>query len=181
MTRIYGRRLLLREYCWDDLADIRLWATDRETTKWLGQGFLRPQTFEHTESYLRSILEGNAGGVNYAVADLSSDRYIGQINLIRVDSQARHAELALVLCPDKQGQGYGSEAVGLMLGCAFDTWNLNRVWLSVDADNARAIACYRACGFREEGRLRQDRYWGGRYHDTLHMGILRAEWEARQK
>lgn len=180
MTRIKGEGINLREYSWDDQMEIRQWATDPDTTRWLGPGYLRPQTFEQTQAWLRSHLEGNAGGINFAIADSATDRYVGQINLFKIDNQARHAEMAIVLCPDSQKRGIGRQAVGLMLRCAFETWNLNRVHLHVDADNACAVACYRACGFREEGRLRADRYWGGTYHDTLCMGILRSEWEARQ-
>jgi RimJ/RimL family protein N-acetyltransferase len=58
--------------------------------------------------------------------------------------------------------------------------NLNRVWLTVDQDNARGVACYRKCGFVAEGRLRQDRYSGGGYHDTLIMGVLASEFRAMQ-
>ncbi len=35
-----------------------------------------------------------------------------------------------------------------------------------------AIACYRECGFQEEGRLRQHVYRDGRFWDELVMGIL---------
>lgn len=181
MTRIYGDGIVLREYSWDDQMEIRQWATDPETTKWLGSGYLRPQTFEQTQTWLRSHLEGNAGGINYAIADRATDRYVGQINLFKIDSQARHAEMAIVLCPDSQGRGIGRQAISMLLRCAFETWNLNRVYLHVDAENARAAACYAACGFKEEGRLRADRYWDGKYHDTICMGILRSEWEAIQE
>lgn len=177
MTRIYAEQIVLREYSWDDQMEIRQWATDPETTKWLGPGYLRPQTFEQTQAWLRSHLEGNAGGLNYAIADRATDRYLGQINLFKIDNQARHAEMAIVLCPDSQKRGIGKSAIRLMLRCAFETWNLNRVYLHVDAGNAPALACYRACGFREEGRLRADRFRDGAYHDTLCMGILRCEWE----
>ena len=56
--------------------------------------------------------------------------------------------------------------------------NLHRVALDVNADNARAIACYRKCGFVEEGSLRQDRYRHGVYIDTLVMGVLADEFRA---
>ena len=57
--------------------------------------------------------------------------------------------------------------------------NLNRVWLHVFEFNERAAACYRKCGFQQEGHLRQHRYSEGRYYDVLVMGILRDEFEAR--
>ena len=54
------------------------------------------------------------------------------------------------------------------------------IQLTVDARNKRAQACYRKCGFVEEARLRQHRYAEGELHDTLWMGVLRDEWEARR-
>ena len=43
------------------------------------------------------------------------------------------------------------------------------------ADNARAIAAYRACGFVEEGRLRESCFVDGSWHDDVVMGVLDHE------
>jgi RimJ/RimL family protein N-acetyltransferase len=43
--------------------------------------------------------------------------------------------------------------------------------------NERAIRCYRACGFVEEGRQRKAKWLAGRYIDWVSMAILREEWE----
>jgi hypothetical protein len=64
-----------------------------------------------------------------------------------------------------------------VLRFAFHQMNLNRVSLEAFESNERALACYRKCGFREEGRLRQDRFKHGRYYDTIVMGVLRKEFE----
>jgi RimJ/RimL family protein N-acetyltransferase len=66
-----------------------------------------------------------------------------------------------------------------LLGHAFDTLNLHRVYLRVFEPNARAIKVYRGIGFQDEGRLREDRFAQGRYVDTLVMGLLRHEWQAK--
>jgi RimJ/RimL family protein N-acetyltransferase len=47
----------------------------------------------------------------------------------------------------------------------------------VNGTNERAIRAYRACGFVEEGRLRQHVWSEGAYIDLIHMGILRKEWQ----
>ena len=44
--------------------------------------------------------------------------------------------------------------------------------------NGRAYACYRRCGFVEEGRLRQARYSEGVYSDEVVMSVLRREFYA---
>ena len=65
------------------------------------------------------------------------------------------------------------EAVGLLVEYGFTKLNLRRVYLRVHARNERAIRAYRACGFVEEGRLRQHVWSDGAYDDLLYMAILR--------
>ncbi len=175
MSRISGGRVALREFRQEDISSIRSWATDIETTRMLGGAYLRPQTWEQSERYLSNLLEGDAGGVNLVIADRESLRYLGQISLMMIDNTARHAELAIVMCPVCQGQGLGEEGIRLMLDYAFQQMNLNRVHLKVRADNARAIRCYEKCGFTHEGTLRQHAFGDGEYRDVALMGILREE------
>ena len=73
------------------------------------------------------------------------------------------------------GQGYGREAVQLLVDYGFRHHNLHKVWLEVHGRNQRAIRAYRACGFVEEGRLRQHVWSDGAYDDLVIMGVLRPE------
>ena len=177
MPRMYGTSVVLRELRWEDLPDVRAWMTDGATTDLLGDRFTRPQTWEQTESYLRELVEGNAGGVHFAIAEPEKLHYLGEIALTAIDATARKARLTVVLKPECQGRGYGTEAVRLALRYAFDYLNLRRVALLVQANNARAIRAYEKAGFRHEGCLREEAYRGGRYIDVLAMGILREEFE----
>lgn len=177
MNRISSQRVSLREFRQEDISGIRSWATDRDTTKFLGGGYLRLQTWEQSERYLSSLLEGDAGGVNLVIADKDTLRYLGQCSLMMIDYTARHAELAAVMCPKQQNQGLGAEGILLMLSYAFEQMNLNRIHLKVRADNERAVRCYEKCGFVQEGVLRAHSYGDGKYHDVICMGILREEWE----
>ena len=178
MNSLMGGRIVLREFRQEDISGIRSWVNDAETVRFMGGAFMRPQTWEESESYLSNLLNGGAGGVNLVVADRETKRYLGQCALTKIDQTARHAELAIVMAPDSAGRGYGREAVRLLLGFAFRQMNLNRVYLRVYADNERAVRCYRACGFREEGRQREQAYFDGHYGDVLEMGILRREFES---
>jgi RimJ/RimL family protein N-acetyltransferase len=40
----------------------------------------------------------------------------------------------------------------------------------------RTIRAYKACGFVEEGRMREHIWLAGRYVDNVIMGIVREEW-----
>jgi hypothetical protein len=61
---------------------------------------------------------------------------------------------------------------------AFRLRNVQKVWLTVNSDNERALRSYERCGFVEEGRLRKQVWNNGRYIDLVYMGVLREEWEA---
>jgi hypothetical protein len=78
--------------------------------------------------------------------------------------------------PENRGQGYGLEALALMLNYAFYELNLHRVSLNVIGDNLRAIRAYKKAGFKEEGHIRQAVQRDGQRHDLIWMGILRDEW-----
>ena len=94
----------------------------------------------------------------------------------------RHSGFGIVI-GDKESwdKGYGTEATTLLVRYAFETLNLNRVWLHVFEENARAVRAYEKAGFRREGLLRQDHYRDGRYHNTIVMGLLRDEWKPAPK
>ena len=102
---------------------------------------------------------------------------IGHCGLFHVDETARHCELGIIIGEkDYWGRGYGREAVNLLLDYAFRVRNFRRVWLETHASNERAIRAYRACGFVEEGRMRQHVWLAGRYVDNVIMGVMREEW-----
>ncbi|WP_308524438.1 GNAT family protein [uncultured Tissierella sp.] len=60
---------------------------------------------------------------------------------------------------------------------AFNRLNLHKLDLEVRSYNERAIRCYEKCGFKEEGRIRENFFTDGKYTDTLFMGILKREYE----
>ena len=84
-----------------------------------------------------------------------------------------------ILDPAYVGQGYGRDALTVLLDWGFRIQNLRRIWLDTLATNERALRAYRACGFVEEGRQREHFYYDGAYVDAVFMGILRSEWEGR--
>jgi RimJ/RimL family protein N-acetyltransferase len=107
---------------------------------------------------------------------------IGICGLSHFNWTSRVAELGITI-GDKHywGLGYGRETVELLLDYAFRYRNLRRVWLWVHGKNERAIRAYRGAGFVEEGRLREHVWSNGEFDDAVQMGVLRAEWAARQQ
>lgn len=115
----------------------------------------------------------------FGITVKQGDRLIGVVGLHQVNLVNRSAVFGInVGDASYQGRGYGREATELVLRYAFEELNLNRVELSVYADNWRAIRMYQKVGFVQEGCARQARYSNGRYQDEYRFAILRSEWEA---
>lgn len=176
----HGPRVTLRAIGRDDLP--RLWAFNNDLAVELAGGGdpPMPQAFDRlVADYERDWATG--GRDNAAFAIEADDQVIGACQLYHFNEAARTAELGIAI-GDKQywGRGYGREAVGLLLEYGFRYRNLRRIWLWCHAANERGIGAYRACGFVEEGRLRQHVWSDGHYDDAVYMGVLREEWTARQ-
>lgn len=84
--------------------------------------------------------------------------------------RTRHVgHVEIMVRADWRGRGVGRALMG-----ALTAWSpgsaLDKLSLAVYADNAPAIALYRACGFVEEGRRRGEyRFPDGTLHDDLLM------------
>jgi RimJ/RimL family protein N-acetyltransferase len=119
---------------------------------------------------------GDASRVVFALRSPPDMRLLGFLQLTRIDSNARSAELGLMIGePADRNRGLGLEAVTLALNYAWTELNLQRVALYVHGDNPAAIRCYAKAGFQIEGVMRRASYGDGQYRDITVMGCLRDE------
>ena len=78
---------------------------------------------------------------------------------------------------DFRNNGYGTEAIKLVLEYGFKYLNLHSIRLDLLAVNERAHKCYLKCGFRDTGCSREEIFLNGKYYDKLHMDILENEFD----
>ena len=117
----------------------------------------------------------------FIIAHKDTEEYIGQLDLIKIDWPNRVGTIGIVIgTKENLGKGYGTEAIKLLQDFVFNKLNLNKLELDVRSFNERAIACYKKCGFIEEGRIRENFYVDGKYTDTIRMGLLKREWKSIQ-
>ena len=171
-----GKLVRLRAREPDDVERAYTWINDRVVTQFLTARY--PLSRADEQRWLEGTTSGFADGVHLAV-DTLEGVHIGNIDLTETRAEDRKAGLGVMIGEKKYwSNGYGTDAIVTLLRFAFEEMNLNRVWLTALEFNDRAIACYKKCGFQEEGRLRQELFSGGRYHDLVAMGVLRDEFAA---
>ena len=108
----------------------------------------------------------------------SDDRLIGFAKLHWIEWSNGSGRLELGIGDEKdRRQGYGTEALEMLLRYAFAELNLFRLAADVQEYNPAALGLFNKCGFVEEVRRRQALNRYGRRWDLIQMGILRREWE----
>ena len=90
-------------------------------------------------------------------------------------SQGGNADWGFYLRPDaKKGSGTKLGQAALMHG--FKVIGLHKVCGQAIKSNAASIAFHQKLGFREEGRLREQRRIGDCYHTLICFGLKANEW-----
>ncbi|PBB80615.1 GNAT family N-acetyltransferase [Mesorhizobium sp. WSM3879] len=171
LPELRGARLILRRPIPQDVETRPALGRHREIVEAYGRTFGPNTTFTRgeAEAAIRFIEQQNCAWV------IDAGSFVGHVRLHSIDWQDKRAALAIGI--DDQaylGKGYGTEAIRLVLEHAFGR-GLHRVSLRVLSSNFRAIACYRKCGFVEEGREREAAFVGGAWQDDIIMGLLDRE------
>jgi [ribosomal protein S5]-alanine N-acetyltransferase len=175
---LIGTKIYLRPVEREDAKQCVAWFNHPEITHTLLM--YRPINLHAEEAFIDKALQSEHDLV-LGIAVLASDRLIGVAGLKDIDFRNRHAGFGIAIGEKEEwGKGYGTEATRLIVNHAFETLNLNRVWLHVYEYNERGIRSYEKVGFQKEGLLRQETYREGRYWDTIVMAMLREERDARK-
>jgi ribosomal-protein-alanine N-acetyltransferase len=112
----------------------------------------------------------------WAVVLRRQARLIGTCGLRKSAPHSPEGEIGCELAPQHWGRGYTAELSGPLLRFGFEELGLHRIYAHCIAENTAAVYWAEKLGMRQEGRLRENVYVRGQWHDTLVYSILRQEW-----
>jgi diamine N-acetyltransferase len=178
INMIYGERIRLRAVEREDLPRFAAWLNDPEVLE--GLLLYLPLSRQDEENWYESMLKRPPDEHPMVIEVQQADGWlpIGDCGFINIDWRCRSGEVGIFI-GEKQlwNQGYGTDAMRLLLQHGFDTLNLNRIALDVYVTNLRALRAYEKVGFVHEGCKRQAVFKNGKYVDILQMSVLREEWK----
>ncbi|MFL5884792.1 MAG: GNAT family N-acetyltransferase [Thermoleophilaceae bacterium] len=91
--------------------------------------------------------------VNSAIADASTDDYLGSIDL-RIDAPNRRGNIGYLVAPWARRRGVAVRAVRLVTAYGFDTLALGRIEIVTHVDNPASQGVAERAGFEREAVLR---------------------------
>ena len=171
-----GQRVYLRPLELGDVDRAQRWLNEPDTRANLTMYW--PITRRREEEFITQATSPGTE-VHLAIVLVDGDRHVGALGLRDIRWKDRTADLGIVIGePDARDQGYGREALQLLLRYSFDDLNLNKLCLWVYDFNARGIHVYEKLGFVHEGTMRAQSYIAGRYVDHHVYGLLASDWRA---
>jgi [ribosomal protein S5]-alanine N-acetyltransferase len=177
LPTLRGESVLLRGRRESDIDDRVHEPIDPEEEDAYGSGWRREwdgRRYHTREGVAAGFLAGQPDGYAWAVEH--EGRCIGGAGLRVNPGQHRAAFWIGLFVPRLRGQGLGRQVTRLILDWAFGELALHRVELEVLATNHRAIRCYLACGFRQEGVRREAELYPDGWHDFIEMAVLNSEY-----
>lgn len=158
----------------EDIIKFTEWMNDFEITDYIDNSSMSFSYESEKEWIIASAKKSSPG--NFNIIDLETNELIGSVGFDKIKDVSRSAVLGIFIGNDNyRSNGYGTEAIKLLLEYGFKYLNLHSIKLTVLDVNARAYKCYIKCGFKETGRDREAMYLNGKYHDVIHMDILESE------
>jgi RimJ/RimL family protein N-acetyltransferase len=89
----------------------------------------------------------------FAIID-AADSFCGLALAVRIDGEAREAELGYMLAPGARGRGIATEALRQLTDWALDALGLQRLQLLISVDNQASSRVAKRAGYTLEGVLR---------------------------
>ena len=177
---LHGRLVYLRPPEHDDIPLFVRWLSDARTTEFLS--LRSPIGLAMEERWFEEMLDHHGRDRwFFVICRLEDDRPVGSLDLREIGPTNGGAGLGIVIGdPADTSQGYGSDAIGVLLDFGFGELRLERIWLEVFEFNERARHVYERLGFVHEATFRHAVFHGGRYLDVQRMAILREEWAGRR-
>ena len=178
---IVTARLRLREFVADDWPAVLAYQSDPRYQRFYE---MTEQTERGARDFVAMFLAQQQAQprIKYqlAVTLKATDELIGNCGVRLKSPGAREADIGYELNPEFWGRGYASEAAHAMVEYGFTELGVHRIWSWCIADNVASARVLEKLGMRQEGRLRENEFFKGRWWDTLVYAILEPEWRARQ-
>ncbi len=179
IKRIEGQKINLRWINKSDAQSIYEYAGDEAISR---HTFI-PHPYRLDDAYefikMTRSARRRKTGYHFGLECPQTGRIIGMVSLITIFPLHRKAELGYWLAKPLWGRGIMAEAIEMLLGFAFLSLKLHRVYAHVFPNNKPSVRVLEKTGFTLEGLIREGFVRGGDYVDAYLYSMLEDDWARR--
>lgn len=177
MTRLIGRRLVLRELDVTDWPAVHAYSAREAVARYQPWG---PNTPAESRAFVEQVFAAAQATprMEYQLAITLADggSLIGTGALWVRNVEHGQGKLGYFLHPDHWGLGYATETARLLIHFGFAELRLHRIFAICDPRNAASARVLEKIGMICEGRLRETMHLRDGWRDSVIYGILAQEW-----
>jgi RimJ/RimL family protein N-acetyltransferase len=178
---LHSERIYLREVRTEDADEAyHRWMNDPEVTRYLESRFF-PTPIESLQNFINNQA-ADQNNVFMAICLRKDKRHIGNIKLGPINWIHRFAEIGILIGEkDFWGQGYGTEAIGLLVSYAFDSLNLHKLTAGCYEPQKASLKAFQNNGFQIEGVRKNHCYCDGTFVDAVLLGLINDKWNSHER
>ena len=160
----------------DDLEPLRLWRNNPEFRKYFRE--YRVISKEMQQQWYQQKVLGDPGTMMFAIRDIKNDELLGCCGLCYINWVHRNADLSLYIGWRNayiDTAGYAEESCKLLFSYGFQELGLEKIWTEIYEFDEPKRALYQKLGFRQDGLLRNQYQYDGRFWDSRMLSLLKDE------
>lgn len=174
MFAIETKRLIIRDMRLDDEADFVTISQDEKYQRFYDETDCDLNKYrELTRLFIQQAQDKPRTAYQLAIEFKQTGELIGTVCL-RLESD-QQASMGCGLSRRHQGQSLMQEAVVALAGFGFDKLNVHRIYAETISENKAAIKLCTQMGMRKEALFKDNRYFKGRWWDTVVLAMLESE------
>lgn len=176
--KIKGNRVSLSRVTSNDLEFISELECNNEI--WFFEEYIESDKGVVKEKYLEKI---NSKHSYDFIIEKIQDGVVIPVGIVQIWNYVEHRkswELGFAVLPEHQGNGFGYEAVNLMLEFVFNNLEAHKVIGMCNCNNQKSSKLMEKLGMSREGVFKKELFWCDEWHDQYFYAILDSEYKANK-
>jgi ribosomal-protein-alanine N-acetyltransferase len=155
---IKTERLIIRRHVPEDFEPMRSFFSDEEATRLLDM-----TAEQKTEEAIHALLDDVIGSYDsgepifaMAIVEKETSEFVGSCGMAPDDLDPRETQIFYVILPEYQGRGFAKEASAGLVEYAFTKLGVERLFVSMAAENAASVKVAEKLGMTFEGSAERE-------------------------
>lgn len=174
MATLHGKNSNLRALEPEDL-DF-LFSTENNESFWEISGTQTPYSKYILQKYIENAHQDIYEAKQYRFVICNTQNTpVGMIDLFDFNPQHKRVGVGILILPEYQGEGFGSEALEMIIDYAFTYLNAHQIFANITADNKSSINLFEKFNFKKIGIKKDWIFADTHYKDEILYQLIKIQ------
>ncbi|WP_372766093.1 GNAT family N-acetyltransferase [Lutibacter sp.] len=174
MATLHGKNSNLRALEPEDL-DF-LFSTENNESFWEISGTQTPYSKYILQKYIENSHQDIYEAKQYRFVICNTQNIpVGMIDLFDFNPQHQRVGVGILILPEYQGEGFGSEALEMIIDYAFTYLNVHQIFANITADNKSSITLFEKFNFKKIGIKKDWIFADTNYKDEILYQLIKSQ------